>query len=308
VRGIIEDKDASDREPAIAEINTGFMAVAGADLRRWLGAIDNDNAQCEYYLTDIVALAAAEGVAIEIVEPAFAEEVSGVNDRVQLARLERVYQRRRAEALMRAGVTIRDPDRVELRGEVSCGRDVTIDVNCVLEGEVRLEEGVRLGANVCLRDVSIGRGTEVLASSVLEGCTVGAGARIGPFARVRPETALADGVHVGNFVEVKKTQVGEGSKINHLAYVGDAEIGREVNVGAGTITCNYDGANKHRTVIGDGAFIGSDTQLVAPVTVGAGATIGAGTTVTADAPAGELTVGRARQRTVAGWQRPRKRD
>lgn len=304
VARIVEHKDAGDAERDIDEINTGFMAVRGDLLRRWLSEIGNDNAQGEYYLTDIVALAVRDDIEVATVEPGSVHEVSGVNDRVQLAELERVYQRAAAEALMRAGVTIADPARLDIRGSVECEPDVFIDVNCVLEGQVRLATGVRIGPGVCLANVSIGAGTEVLANSVLQDCEVGADARIGPFARLRPDTVLADRVHVGNFVEVKKTTVGPGSKINHLAYVGDAEIGAEVNVGAGTITCNYDGANKHLTVIGDRAFIGSDTQLVAPVTVGADATIGAGTTLTGNAPPGQLTLSRARQRSIEGWKRP----
>ena len=303
---IVEHKDASPAELEINEINTGFMAIRGKRLKTWLGSLGNDNAQGEYYLTDVVEMAVSESVEVASVSATCEEEVSGVNDRVQLAALERHYQRQMALELMRAGVTLADPERLDIRGELSCGRDVYIDVNCVIEGKVSLGDGARIGPNVCLENAKIGPDTEVLANCVLQDCEVGAGARIGPFARLRPDTVLADKVHIGNFVEVKKTRVGTGSKVNHLSYVGDAVIGSKVNVGAGTITCNYDGANKYQTVIEDGAFIGSDTQLVAPVTVGANATIGAGTTVTADAPAEQLTVGRAKQCSIQGWERPRK--
>jgi bifunctional UDP-N-acetylglucosamine pyrophosphorylase/glucosamine-1-phosphate N-acetyltransferase len=242
-----------------------------------------------------------------VAQPGTIEEVAGVNDRVQLAALERHYQRRQAEALMRAGVSLVDPARCDVRGRLSAGIDVSIDINVLIEGEVHLADGVSIGANCVLRDCSIGPETQVFANCVIEGATIGAGARIGPFSRLRPQAELADGVHIGNFVEIKKSQVGQGSKVNHLSYVGDSEIGRGVNVGAGTITCNYDGANKHRTVIGDGAFIGSNTALVAPVEVGAGATIGAGSVITRPAPADKLTLARGRQVTIEGWERPRKK-
>ncbi len=308
LRAIVEEKDANDAERAIDEINTGVMAADVECLSRWLANLDNDNAQGEFYLTDVVAMAVAEGVTVASVHPREPDEFLGVNDRRQLAHLERLYQGRQARALMAAGVSLRDPARLDVRGRVEAGRDVRIDVDVVLEGEVVLGEGVEIGPFCHLKDVTLGPGCRVLSHSVLESVTADTGVTIGPFARLRPGTQLASGVKVGNFVELKNAQVGEGSKINHLSYVGDAQVGRDVNIGAGTITCNYDGANKHRTVIGDGAFIGSDTQLVAPVTVGEGATIGAGSTITRDAPPHALTLSRAPQKTREGWQRPQKRD
>lgn len=307
VIGIVEQKDASEAELQICEINTGFMAAPARPLRDWIARLGNDNAQGEYYLTDVIGMAAQDGMAINVVQPQRLDEILGVNNRKQLAELERAWQRLHAEALLLGGVTLLDPERFDLRGRLQHGRDVTIDINVVIEGEVQLEDEVSIGPNCVLRNVTIGVGTEVLANSVIEDAVIGAGARIGPFARIRPESRLADGVHVGNFVEVKKSVIGRGSKVNHLSYIGDTDIGAKVNVGAGTITCNYDGANKHRTVIEDEAFIGSDTQLVAPVTVGRGATIGAGTTLTRDAPAGELTLSRSRQQTREGWKRPVKK-
>ncbi len=307
VLSIVEEKDASEQQRGIREVNTGMLATGAANLRRWLDGLDNNNAQGEYYLTDVIAKAVQEGVPVETTNPATIAEVMGVNNRVQLAALERDYQRRRCEELMLSGVTLLDPERFDLRGGLQVGRDVIIDVNVVIEGEVTLGEGVYVGPYCYLRDVSIGSGTRINSHCVLEQADIGAECRIGPFARIRPETRLADGVHIGNFVEIKKSQVASGSKINHLSYVGDSVVGREVNIGAGVITCNYDGANKHRTVIGDNAFIGSDSQLVAPVEVGAGATIGAGSTITRDTPAGELTLARAEQKTVRGWSRPVKK-
>ena len=306
VQAIVEEKDADAAQAAVGEVNTGILAAPAARLREWLGRLGNDNAQGEYYLTDVIAMAVADGLEVRTAQPARPHEVMGVNNRLQLAELERVAQLEQARELLLAGVTVADPARLDVRGRLLCGRDVSLDVNVVCEGTVRLGDGVRVGPNVLLRNVEVGAGTEILANSVVEEAVIGAGARIGPFARVRPETSLADGVHVGNFVEVKKSAIGAGSKVNHLSYVGDSDIGARVNVGAGTITCNYDGANKHRTVIGDDAFIGSDSQLVAPVEVGAGATIGAGSTIVRDAPAGELTLSRAEQTTRQGWQRPRK--
>ena len=308
VRRIVEHKDATEAELEIEEINTGILVADRVRLAGWLGRLDKRNAQGEIYLTDVVALAVADGIEVATAQPAILEEVAGVNDRVQLAALERYFQRRQAECLMRAGVTLADPARFDLRGHLSAGRDVSIDVNAVLEGDVILGDRVNVGPNCLLRDCSIGADSDILANSVIERSLVGTGARIGPFARIRPETRLGEGVHIGNFVEVKKSVVGTGSKINHLSYVGDAEVGTGVNIGAGTIVCNYDGANKHRTIIGDGAFIGSDTQLVAPVEVGADATIGAGSTITRDAPPGELTLSRARQTSVKGWRRPQKKS
>lgn len=304
---IVEQKDASIDERRVREINTGILAVTGDNLEKWLAALDNNNAQGEYYLTDIIAMAVRDGVKIETVAPSSVQEVMGVNNRVQLAEMERHYQQRQAQRLMLAGVTLRDPARFDLRGELSTGTDVVIDVNVVIEGKVTLGNGVQIGAGVVIRNTTVGDDVEILPHCVIEDAVIGAGSRIGPFARIRPETHLAADVHIGNFVEIKKAEVGRGSKINHLSYVGDATVGANVNVGAGTITCNYDGANKHRTVIGDGAFIGSDTQLVAPVTVGAGATIGAGSTITRDAPPGELTLSRVPQQTRQGWKRPVKK-
>ncbi len=304
--GIVEQKDASETQRAIREINTGMLVAHRESLAGWLGRIGDDNAQGEQYLTDVIGLAAAEGVTIESIRPGSLEEVTGINDRAQLAELERYYQRRSAETLMRAGVTLADPARFDLRGVLHAAQDVTIDVNVIIEGVVSLAEGVIVGPNCLLKDSAIGPGTVIRANCVIESAEVGAYAQIGPFARLRPEARLADETHVGNFVEIKKSRIGHGSKVNHLTYIGDAEIGAGVNVGAGTITCNYDGANKFRTVIQDGAFIGSNTALVAPVTVGAGATIGAGSVITRDAPPGQLTVGRGRQATIAGWKRPEK--
>ena len=306
VRRIVEHKDADAPTRAIREVNTGIMVVPTPMLRRWLGALSNDNAQREYYLTDVVAMAVAEGVPVATAQPAQAWETLGVNSKAQLAELERIHQRRIADALLEAGVGLADPARVDVRGTLTAGKDCFVDVNCVFEGTVVLGDRVTIGANCVLRDATIGSGTEVLPMCHLDSAAVGADARIGPFARLRPGTVLGDDTHVGNFVEMKNTRMAKGSKANHLAYVGDAKVGERVNIGAGTITCNYDGANKHRTVIEDDAFIGSDTQLVAPVTVGRGATLGAGTTLTRDAPAGQLTVSRAKQTSIAGWKRPAK--
>ncbi len=303
---IVEERDATDVERGVNEINTGLIAARADCLRRWLGALSADNAQGEYYLTDIVAMAIAENISVTAVKTDSLDEVRGINDRLQLAEAERLLRKRHAEELMRAGVTIADPARLDVRGRIECGRDVSLDVNVIIEGEVILEDNVRIGPNVHLKDVHLGAGTEVLDNSLLESSRTGRECVIGPFARIRPGTELADTVKVGNFVEIKKSQIESGSKVNHLTYVGDSEIGQKVNVGAGTITCNYDGANKHRTTIGDGAFIGSGVMLVAPVAVGTGATIGAGSVISRDAPADELTVARARQRSVSGWQRPKK--
>ncbi len=308
IQRIVEEKDASPVEKAIHEVNTGIMAVPVSWLRSWLDRLDNANAQGEYYLTDIIAMAVADGIEVVAVSTR-PEEVEGVNNKQQLARLERLYQRQQAEALMAEGVTLCDPARFDLRGRIaSVGKDVEINVNVVLEGEIRLGDRVRIGPGVVIRDADIGDDVEILAHSVIDGVGIGAGCRVGPFARLRPDTVLAEKVHVGNFVEIKKSRIGCGSKINHLSYVGDSEVGAGVNIGAGTITCNYDGANKHKTIIEDGAFIGSDTQLVAPVRVGRDATIGAGSTITRDAPEGKLTLSRSRQITVDNWQRPSKKQ
>lgn len=307
ITGVIEEKDASQSQRGIREVNTGFMAAPAGLLRRWVGALDNSNAQGEYYLTDIIALAADEGVTIHGVTAESAYEVQGINDRVQLAALERYFQRKQAEYWMRSGVTIADPDRFDLRGEMNAGQDVAIDVNVVLEGHVRLGDRVIIGPNTVLRNTTIADDVIVLANCVIEDAIIDSGSRIGPFSRIRPDTRLHSNTHVGNFVEIKKSDVGRGSKINHLSYIGDTSIGQNVNIGAGTITCNYDGANKYRTTIGNDVFIGSDTQLVAPVEVHDGATIGAGSTITRDAPAGELTLSRSAQMTRTGWKRPVKK-
>ena len=304
VQRIVEHKDADGEELRIREVNTGILVADAGALAGWLGRLSNDNAQGEYYLTDIIAMAVDEGMPVNTAVPDASWEVAGVNDRVQLAALERVYQRRQAECLMRDGVTFTDPARFDLRGRLVCGPDVTIDANVIVEGDVRIGEGARIGANTVLRDCEIAGGVTILENCVIENAVIGAGSRIGPFSRLRPGNVLADGVRVGNFVELKNARVAEGAKINHLSYVGDTEVGQRVNIGAGTITCNYDGANKHRTVIGDDAFIGSNTALVAPVEVGAGATIGAGSTITRDAPPGELSLSRAKQFAVPGWKRP----
>jgi bifunctional UDP-N-acetylglucosamine pyrophosphorylase/glucosamine-1-phosphate N-acetyltransferase len=304
VRAIVEEKDASPAERAIAEIYTGVLAAPTARLRQWVAALDDDNAQREFYLTDIVAMAVRDGARVAAHVAAAEEDVLGVNDRAQLAAIERIVQQRQAQALLAAGTWIADPARIDIRGTLTAGRDVRIDVGCVFEGNVTLADDVVVGAHCVLANVSVGAGTTIAPFSHVDGATIGAQARVGPFARLRPGTTLAERAHVGNFVEVKQTSLGAGSKANHLAYLGDATIGRDVNIGAGTITCNYDGVNKHRTVIEDGAFIGSDTQLVAPVTVGRNATLGAGTTLTRDAPPDALTVSRAKQATIPGWKRP----
>ncbi len=307
VVGIVEDRDASDSERSVKEINTGILAAGAASLRGWLRRIDESNAQGERYLTDVIALAVGEGVDVNSISPGAVEEVLGVNDRSQLATLERHYQRRQAERLMRDGVTIVDPARLDIRGEVDIGRDVSLDVNVILEGKVVIAEGARIGPNCVIKDAEIGPDSEIHANTVIEQATVGAGCRIGPYARLRPGTTLAEDVHIGNFVEVKNTRVGRRSKANHLTYLGDSQVGKDVNVGAGTITCNYDGAEKHTTVIEDGVFVGSGVELVAPITVHAGATIGAGATVTKDVASGVLSVNRGRQTTIENWARPTKK-
>ncbi len=304
---IVEEKDASQPERTIAEINTGILAAPAAKLRAWLTALKADNAQSEYYLTDCVGAAVLEGCAVEAILADTAAEVLGVNDKVQLAEVEAAHRRTKAGGLMRAGVTIIDPARIDIRGDVHCGRDVELDINVILAGKVSLGDRVKVGPGCVLRDCDIGPDTEIRANSVVEGTVTGARCVIGPFARLRPGTKLADAVHVGNFVEIKNSELGAGSKANHLSYVGDSSIGADVNVGAGTVTCNYDGVNKHRTTIGDGAFIGSGTMLVAPVSVGEQATIGAGSTITRPAPAGKLTVERSRQQTIENWKRPEKK-
>ncbi len=306
VTGIMEEKDATLAQKAVREINSGILALPGQRLARWLAELRNDNAQGEYYLTDIVSLAVRDGVPIATRLAAHLWEILGVNSKTQLAELERIHQGNLAEALLRQGVTLADPARFDARGPLECGRDVEIDVGCVFEGRVVLEDRARVGPYCVLRNVTVRAGARLDAYTHAESCEIGADGRIGPFARLRPGTVLERDTHIGNFVEVKNSAIGEGSKVNHLSYVGDATVGRKVNVGAGTITCNYDGAHKHRTVIEDEAFIGSDTQLVAPVTVKRGATIGAGSTITKDAPEGELTLSRAKQLTIPGWKRPTK--
>jgi bifunctional UDP-N-acetylglucosamine pyrophosphorylase/glucosamine-1-phosphate N-acetyltransferase len=307
VERIVEHKDASPEELAIDEVNTGILCLPAGKLAGWLSRLTNKNAQGEYYLTDVIGMAAAEGEKVIPCHPASEWEVLGVNSRQQLAELERMHQKTIADALMVQGVTLIDPARIDVRGSLECGKDVLIDVNCVFEGRVVLGDGVKVGANCVLKDASVEAGVEIRPFCHFEGAKVGARAQIGPYSRLRPGTELAEETHIGNFVEIKNSQVGFNSKINHLSYVGDATVGRKVNIGAGTITCNYDGANKFRTVIEDNAFIGSDTQLVAPVTVGEGATLGAGTTLTKDAPPNQLTLSRARQLSLAGWQRPIKK-
>jgi bifunctional UDP-N-acetylglucosamine pyrophosphorylase/glucosamine-1-phosphate N-acetyltransferase len=308
VTGIVEEKDASDAQKAIAEINTGVMLCPGKRLKAWLGRLSNDNAQGEYYLTDVIAMAVSEGVAVHGVKARNQVEVMGINDRKQLAEAERALQARLVEELMRDGVGFADPARVDIRGSLSCGRDVFIDVNAVFEGDVTLGNGVRIESNNVIRDSELGDGVVVHPNCHIEGAVTGDDCEIGPFARLRPGAELAEGVKVGNFVEIKKSKVAAGSKVNHLTYIGDSEIGVNVNVGAGTITCNYDGANKHLTRIGDGAFIGSGVNLVAPVEIGRGATIGAGSTITKNVPADQLTLERSKQLTVKGWKRPTKKS
>ena len=304
VKRIVEHKDATPAERAIAEVNTGILAVATSSLKKWIDELKNDNVQGEYYLTDIIALAVRDGVSVETHQPTFTWEVLGVNSKAQLAELERIHQNDVAQQLLEAGVTLLDPARLDVRGLLMCGRDVQIDVNCVFEGRVELGDGVQVGANCVLRNVRVAAGTRLDAFTLIDEAEVGEDARLGPFTRIRPGSKLARDVHVGNFVEIKNSQIDEGSKIGHLSYIGDTTMGKNVNIGAGTITCNYDGANKHRTIIEDEVFVGSDTQLVAPVTVGKGATLGAGTTLTKDAPANELTLSRTKQHTIVGWKRP----
>jgi bifunctional UDP-N-acetylglucosamine pyrophosphorylase/glucosamine-1-phosphate N-acetyltransferase len=308
VRGIVEHKDATHAQRAIREVYTGMMAAPTAALRRWLARLTNDNAQGEYYLTDIVAMAVAEGTPVVAAQPASETEVLGVNSPLQLADLERRYQRAQAERLMEAGVRLADPARFDLRGELVCGSDVEIDVNCVFEGRVEIGDGAHIGANCCIRNAVIGASAVIHPFTHIDGesagATVGAGALVGPFARLRPGAELGEDVHIGNFVEVKNSTLARGAKANHLAYLGDATVGERVNYGAGSITANYDGANKHRTVIGDDVHVGSNCVLVAPITLGAGATIGGGSTISKDAPAGQLTVARAKQVSIPNWTRP----
>jgi len=303
---IVEHKDANAKERAIHECNTGLLCAPAGRLRKWLAALKSDNAQGEYYLTDIIVMAVKDGLDVKAVVAPTATEVMGVNDKLQLAELEAAYRRQRAQALMLAGVTLVDPARFDARGALEVGRDVFIDVNVVFEGTVRLGDRVRIGPNCVIRDADIGEDTTVFPNCVIDSAEIGPNCNIGPFARVRPTSRLAAGVHIGNFVEVKNSDIGAGSKANHLTYLGDTTIGSKANVGAGTVTCNYDGANKWRTEIGDRAFIGSGAMLVAPVKIGAGATIGAGSTITKDAPEDRLTLERSKQLTLPNWKRPEK--
>lgn len=307
VVAIVEQKDATDAQKAITEINSGIYCVDNALLHKYLPILSNDNAQGEYYLTDIVKLAVADGVTIATIAPKYEFEIEGVNDRIQLAALERTYQAHQIHALQIAGVQFADPSRVDIRGTLTAGNDVFIDINTVFIGDVSLGDGVRIDAGNVISNTSIGAGTHIKPNCVIDDSIIGADVAIGPFAHLRPKTVLADKVKIGNFVETKKTQVGLGSKINHLSYVGDATLGADVNIGAGVITCNYDGVNKFNTIIGDNAFVGSNSSLVAPVTVGKGATIGAGSVITKDTPDDKLSLARARQTTIDGWRRPTKK-
>lgn len=308
IQAIVEDKDASPEQLAINEVNTGIMAIPGNKVSGWVNGLKNENAQHEFYLTDIVSMAVTEDTPVIHVQPQLPIEVEGVNSRVQLMELERARQQQLANNLMVNGVTIIDPHRLDIRGDVKTGHDITLDINVVLEGKVELADNVYIEPGCVIRNSVIGEGAIIKAHSILEDAVVAAGCEVGPFARLRPGTELKEKARVGNFVEIKKTVIGKGSKVNHLSYVGDAEVGDEVNVGAGTITCNYDGVNKFRTMIGDGAFIGSNSSLVAPVTIGRGATAGAGSTITKDIPDDQLAVARGKQRNIEGWQRPVKKD
>ncbi|MCH8931272.1 MAG: bifunctional UDP-N-acetylglucosamine diphosphorylase/glucosamine-1-phosphate N-acetyltransferase GlmU, partial [Proteobacteria bacterium] len=304
---IVEQKEANETELTVCEVNTGILACPARPLRDWLGRLGNKNSQGEYYLTDVIAMAVADRYPVDVLIAASEIEVMGVNDKQQLAELEAANRAEKAAGLMRDGVTLLDPARVDVRGKLSCGRDVVIDINAIFEGDVELGDGVSIGPNVIIRNSKLGAGCKVHANTVIEDAEIGESCELGPFARVRPGTVLEASAKLGNFVEVKKSHIGKGSKVNHLSYIGDTEIGERVNVGAGTITCNYDGANKFKTIIEDDVFIGSGVQLVAPVTVEKGATIGAGSTICKSAPANELTVARSRQTIVEGWQSPRKK-
>ena len=303
---IVEEKDASDDEKKICEINTGMMVVNGKALKQWVEKLESDNVQNEYYLTDVIDMAVKEGLKINTVQPHSVVEIRGVNDRAQLSELERYYQLIQAHQLMRRGITIMDPVRFDLRGDLEIDSDCSIDINVILEGRLKIGRGVRIGANCIIKDTVIDDDVEILPNSIIENAVIGKSCRIGPFARIRPETVLNENVHIGNFVETKKSVVGSGSKINHLSYIGDSEVGTGTNIGAGVITCNYDGANKHKTIIGDNVFVGSDVQLVAPVSISSGATIAAGTTVTKDVAENELAMSRTPQQSMSDWKRPKK--
>jgi len=306
IQYIVEEKDASSKEKKVTEVNTGFIAAKGIDLKRWLSKITPNNAQGEYYLTDCIAMAVAEGGAVDGVICDNPLEVEGVNDRTQQAKLEREFQKQQADKLMQAGVTLADPKRIDLRGSLTAGKDVFIDINTVVIGEVILGDNVVIQPNCVLEDARIGDNTTIKANSIIESASIGKSCDVGPFARIRPGTVLHDNAKIGNFVETKKAEIGNGSKVSHLSYIGDTTMGKNVNIGAGTITCNYDGANKFQTIIGDEVFVGSDTQLVAPVNISKGSTIGAGSTITKDTPENELTLSRSKQMTLKGWIRPKK--
>ncbi|MCD2449835.1 bifunctional UDP-N-acetylglucosamine diphosphorylase/glucosamine-1-phosphate N-acetyltransferase GlmU [Methylicorpusculum oleiharenae] len=306
---IVEEKDADAAQKTINEVNTGIMALRGGLLKSWLSRLENNNAQKEYYLTDVIEMAVNDGFEIVTSQPATEDEVLGVNNRLQLAHLERVFQKEQAEKLMTEGVTLADPARFEVRGHVEkLGIDIEIDINVILEGSISLGNNVKIGANSIIKNAIIHDDVEILPNCIIEDAEVGRGSRVGPFARLRPQALLADNVHIGNFVEIKKSKIATGSKVNHLSYIGDSLIGSHVNIGAGTITCNYDGVNKFQTIIGDNAFIGSNSQLIAPVSIGNNATIGAGSTITKDTPDGQLTLARAKQISIASWQRPVKKE
>lgn len=307
IKGVVEDKDANVDQKLITEINTGVLAAPAAKLKAWLPRVEADNNQKEYYLLDIIPFELANGEEVVSAKPDFLWEIEGINDKKQLSQVERAYQLRLANALMELGVTLADPFRLDIRGNLNCGNNVFIDINVVIEGEVTLGDDVNIGPNCVIQDSYIGSGTEIKSHSVLERVTVDGDSDIGPFARLRPGTHLSKGAQIGNFVETKKASIGEGSKVNHLAYIGDSKVGSGANIGAGTITCNYDGANKHTTKIGDGAFVGSNSTLVAPVDIEAGAFIGAGSTITKTVPAGQLAIARNRQRHITRWQKPAKK-